>query len=319
MKNRISAAALLLLGFAPLCRAQEVPLQVSAYHGYFLNYAQKTGYFQASGLSLNIIISSQASRQLYLGQADAALGDMSGPVEQYMKGAEVRILARLYPSPAFYGVSRYPYTEAGSIKTAVSGGKGGATGSHIKAMLRYLGGQGVKVDESNLSDNARYALLEAGKADLALISSAELLSRIRAEKKYYVIEPGDAYKGGSYYQAVITTKNAMDTKGPQLEKFVSACVDAVSDIAASSAPFVAYLVSEEGLGPAQAESIQAAIAAGAGAGFAPSLSEVDTLADQADVSSDTYKGKRKAGRGLLFPDYAVKAVKSRAAGKNKKP
>ena len=220
------------------------------------------------------------------------------------------MLARLYPSYGFFGVSRFPTAEASKIKSAARGPFGGYPSQRLKALLKGLGASDATLTATRLTDEENFKLLEAGQTDLILLDSEALLSKIRAEKKYHIIDPGDAYKGRGFDTVISATPRALSAKGPALEKFVASMLDAVANAAANPEAFLAFLVKEEGFGPGKAAAVQASIArAVADDAFVPDSSALDAIAATIEIRGASRKAQD--ARGIASPDYAAKWRKKR--------
>lgn len=290
--------------------AQETALKVSAREPFLVDYARKAGYFSAAGLAVEVLISSVAARPGVEGSADAALEEAVGPLSAFLRGKDIRVLARLYPSYGFFGVSRFPASEASKIKTATRGVSGGFPSRRLTALLKHLGAADAKLTASKLPDEETYKLLEDGQTDFILVNSEPLLARIRAEKKYHVIEPENAYKGCGFDTVIFATQGALSAKGPALEKFVAAMLEALEDAAAKPEAFLAFLIGDQGFGPQKAAAVQALIArAAADDAFVPEASALDALASTIEIPG-ALKTAKSAG-GIAYPEYAAKWRKAR--------
>ena len=118
-------AAVFSLARVTALSAQDAALKVSAREPFLLDYARKAGSFSSAGLAVEVLISSSVARPGGDGAADAVLGEALGPLSAFLRGEDVRVLARLYPSYGFFGVSRFPTAEASKIKSAARGPFGG--------------------------------------------------------------------------------------------------------------------------------------------------------------------------------------------------
>jgi len=315
MKTTIKAALALALAVVAQA-AGAAPLKVVAYEGFLLNYASTAGYFSRAGLEVQVVVSPAATRVLMLGGADAGIAGMSAPVSLYVQGQDSVVLAQLYSAFGFYGVSRYPLTEGYRIKNAASGAKAGEPERRMRAMLKYLGTANAEVDKSFIDENARFKLLEDGRVDLILVNTPALLRKVRAGKKYFIIDPADAYKGKSFNNGLITTGRAMAARGPELEKLVAALLETLDGIAAEPQRFIDFLVNQEGYAPEEAARVQADLARGA-AEVAGEPSAADVAAIETDVTVlPGRKVKNAHAAGMMRPDFARKAAKARKARKD---
>jgi len=305
--------------------AAAAPLKVAAYEGFLPNYASSAGYFSQAGLDAQVIVSSVALNLVKQGRADACIAGMSVPVQQYLEGKDTVLLAQLYGSFGFYGVSRYSAASAAAIKTVSAGGVGEPY-RRMRAMMKYLKVTGAEFDKKNISQADLYKLLENGKTDLILVNSRALMRKIRAEGKYYVIEPEDAYKGGSFNDGIFTTGATLAARGPDLDKFVAAMLDTMAGIAAEPQRFIDYLVKQEGFTQDEAVRVQADMARSA-AEVAGEPAAADVARIETEVAVSTARVVNKKAGGMLRPGYALKAIEERkvrkaredAAKKNARP
>jgi len=296
--------------FPALTAAAGLPLKISVYEDQLLSYAKKNGHFSRAGVEVEIVFSSVATRLVMLGQTDACAAGIVSAVELYLTGEDVEVLAQFSSPAGFYGISRFPPSEASKIMAA-AGVAGGGSGMRLRATLKYLGVKDAKFERSGSSDADRYKLLEAGKTDLILINDRRLLSRIRASGKYYVIEPRDAYKGKKFVTAVFARKAVVKDRSREFELLVSALHSALADIAATPGPFIDFLAAEKGLTRQEAAETQSELVRGAAeTGLEPDEAFADSLVSEAQTPGG--RKARKSAAGLAFRDYAVKAKKAAA-------
>ena len=272
-----------------------------------LLYAIKEGCLARQGISVEWIkVLKGATAVLASGQADLSMTTLTPVMMAHQSGADFKVLAFLYKSFDHYAVSRYPAAEASKIKTIALNPSSAVNETYLKSFLDHLG-----LDRKNLKtvyalgDTPKYAMLEMGYADFFAINSAELARQIAAEKKYYLIQ--DPYLGRNTSARVITASSkALKKKGSDVEKFVAAIYCAVNGLAAEHEKTVALLMAEYKYSREEAETYYKTLTeAVKGLDYVPSPRRLEP---EWEYIPDVKPEDRKKADGLMFPDFAAKAV-----------
>jgi len=309
----LAAASFFAPGMPILC-AQQGALKTAAYDeaGFLVDYAQKYGYFSAEGVAVEHSVSTGALRLLNAGRVDACISGMGGAADVFLRGIDIRVLAQLFPALNHYGVSRFSRADAVKIKAAAGGPASGEVAQRLKVMLKYLGAKDVKIAAGRLDDSAKYKLLEEGKTDLVLLDSLSLMRKVRAEGKYYIFEPSEAYKGEGFLTGVLSTRRAIAAKGPELEKFIAGLRAAFDDALVQPDRVVSVLTEVYGFTAPEALAYHGNIVRGAAeASFEPSQGPLDQVLTGVELPAN--ERKKTDLSGILAPEYAIKAVKRRSS------
>lgn len=291
--------------------AEAAPLKITMVDAGAVNlpltYAMKEGCLAEAGVAVELLpVTSGATAVLASGQVDLSISNLAPVLSAWQNGADLKVLAFLYPRFDRYVISRYPEAEASKIRTV--GIKSASIGGEeiLKPFLDYL-----KLDRKTLKtvmakgDTVKYAMLDMGYIDLATIESYELARKAAAERKYHLIR--DPYQGRTMDARVITTSGrVLKKKGPELEKFIYAIYRAVNSAAADRGKTVRLLMSEYGYSEEDASAYYDVFAGLAGAfDYVPSPER----ADRAWSYLEDYRPEtRKKTGALLFPEYAIKAA-----------
>lgn len=272
-------------------------------------YAQREGYFSAAGLSLERLQAARGVVALLVsGQADLTIGSVAPALSAYQNGADLKILAFLYPQFNYCAVSRFKPQESSKIKTLALNSSGLAPELMVKPFLDLW-----KLDRKSLKtvvapgDASRYALLERGDADLTHVSSPEILEKIRAEKKYTLLPIAAA--GAATEPLVITASDkALRERGPELDKFIAALYRAIKAAAVDKARTAGLLKSAYNYPPAEAALFSEEFAAAArDMRYVPDAPRLEAfLLTLKEIEPDLKLGRPPAG--MVYADYAKKAV-----------
>ncbi len=308
------AFSLLLLACAPGAQAAgkgelRVVLMDSDVYDFPLVFAEKEGYFKREGLTVKKITVQKGPHAILMaGRAELVIGNAAAVMSASENGGDLKIIAALFPRFDFFGVSRYKPEEGARIKTAAFNSMGAASAVIMAPFLDRFG-----VDQAALKkvyaagDMPRYSMLEMGYADLTLISSPEILTRISAEKKYYCL-PITALPEAE--PAVLTTsEKAMKKRGGEIGKFVSAIYKAIGAAAADRGKAIALLQSEYKYSPEVASIFYETFAGAArGMRYVPSADRFKASAEQ--VKADRGAEPARPSGTLIYTEYAQNAVKA---------
>lgn len=305
----LAALAAAALSCSPVYAAK--PLTIAAMDAEIydlpLVYAKKEGAFAAGGITMERMSVARGVTALVVsGQADLALVSMVPVLAAYQSGADLKVLAFMYPRFDIYAVSRFKPGDGARIKTIVLNSSGGASRLLLDPFIDYL-----NADRGSLrtviaaTDAARYAMLEMGYADLTNISSPELLAKIRAEKKYYLI-PIAATGTTGEPSILVASGKAVRKRGEELGKFTKILYSTIKAAAADKEKTVKLLADEYKYSPEEAALFYDSFAAASrDLDYVPSAARLEAVS--AKINEDGFKAV-KGYKDLAFPDYALKAV-----------
>jgi ABC-type nitrate/sulfonate/bicarbonate transport system substrate-binding protein len=286
----------------------KVALNDNDISNFVLDYAGASGVFSARGLTVEKITAKKGILGILVSkQADVALIGLAVGLDVFEGGGPIKAVASLYQRFDTFAVSRFPVPEASKIRNIAYTSSSIEPQIIMAPFLEYL-----KLDPTKLTkvmatgESAKYAMLEAGQADLFTMSSFTLASKIKAEGKFHLITAAELPRAGQPYDGLIATEDALKAKPAQVGKFVSAVYAALQGARTDKAGVVKFMRERYKYTPAQALAFYEGLAAAVSVSSYVPGKDVSALYERV-MAFSLVKTTRPA-EGFVCPDFAAKAV-----------